>query len=90
METNEQRILRWFKDHATIVGVFENHDLGHHDLGSRVAMPFDIKNEPTLKVGISRAPDVNGFIGWRYILVAVCHDATATFHELNKTMKNTK
>jgi hypothetical protein len=72
-ETVAQTFDRWLADGMTWIGVFENHDLGHRDRGRRVALPYDAA-QPIPQVGVTRAPDHPSIgLGWRYILVAVCH-----------------
>jgi len=64
---------RWLSDGTSWIGVFENHDLGHPDIGRRVARVFDIGDLPLAKIGSTRAPDHDEIgLGWRYILVAAC------------------
>lgn len=84
---------RW-TERGDIICVFENHDLGHYDMGRRVAIPFApelaIQFNVTghLPTGVSmatQAPD-NATIGlgWRYLLVARCStvdDAMAVMDE---------
>ena len=73
-ETTEQRLARWFADGDTTVCVFENKDLGHRDLGRRIALPYSKADAEAMAIGTSRAPDSpHAGIGWRYILVGRAH-----------------
>lgn len=68
-------IDRWLADPDTWVGVFENADLGHRDIGLRCAFPFALSDGSFEKaeIGKTRAPDGRTIgLGWRYILVAKC------------------
>lgn len=67
---------RWLSDGQTAIGIFENKDLTHPDLGRRVAFPFAASMSDTLAVGKTFAPDnPETGLGWRYILVQIATDA---------------
>jgi hypothetical protein len=70
-ETNREKVTRWLSDGQTWVGVYQNQDLGHPDVGRKIAMPFDVSDWDKAKLG-SRAPDTRHLIGWRYFLIAKC------------------
>ena len=72
-ETTEQRLARWFADGDTVVCVFENKDLGHYDIGRRIALPYTKAIAESVAIGTSRAPDSDVGLGWRYILVGRAH-----------------
>ena len=75
-ESTKEKFERWLSDGTTFVGVFENHDLGHCDVGLRVAFPYDISQWDSAIVGQSRAPDTAQFgFGWRYVLIGKCKNA---------------
>jgi hypothetical protein len=40
-ESTDQTFTRWLSDGSTWIGVFENQDLGHPDVGRRIALPYD-------------------------------------------------
>jgi hypothetical protein len=73
-ETIEQTFTRWLSDNTTWIGVFENKDLGHIDVGRRIAVPYDISQFEAAQIGVARASDsaIIG-LGWRYVLVAKSH-----------------
>lgn len=74
MESCEERFARWFADGDTTACVFENKDLGHPQIGRRVAFPYTKANAEAMAIGTSRAPDSSLYgLGWRYILVARCN-----------------
>ena len=53
------------------IGVFENQDVSHHDLGRRIAFAFEAVQWDDAIVGASRGPDHKNIgPGWRYVLVA--------------------
>lgn len=77
-ETQRQQIERWLADGETWVGVFENHDLGSHNVGDRIAIPFDIKQIELAHVGRMHAPELArkfGHIPWQMVLVTKCKTA---------------
>ena len=88
--TREQQkalIDGWFSDPDTWVGIFENHDLGHPQVGLRCAFPFRISDGSLDKAEVNktRAPDGRTIgLGWRYLLVAKCKDADATLIALRR------
>jgi hypothetical protein len=66
------KMKEWVSDEDTWVGVFENHDLGHHAIGQRCVFPFALSDGSMDKaeVGKTRAPDGKTIgLGWRYILI---------------------
>lgn len=64
-------VQRWF-DRGDGVAVYENHDLGHPELGHRKFLSYGSADaqletdEPP-----ERLPDIGGAINWRYQLVGV-------------------
>ena len=68
----EARVRKCFEDPDTWVGVFENHDLGHSEIGRRIAFPFAMAQFEVGEIGKTRAPDTRKLLGWRYILIAKC------------------
>lgn len=54
------------------IGVFENHDMSHPELGRRFALLFDKNQFDSAVIGSTRAPDTKMGLGWRYLLVAKC------------------
>lgn len=75
--TMRSTLERWFSDPDTVVGIFENHDLGSVYCGQRIGFPYTREVAAKLEVGRSRAPDTTRVIGWRYILVAKCDSVEA-------------
>ena len=78
-ETAQETFARWFKDSDTVVGVFENRDLGHVDLGRRIAFPYRKGQGGALLDGVGKlqAPDSSQGLGWRYLLTEVAFTADA-------------
>ena len=69
METTQQTFERWLEDGRTWIGVFENHDLGHPDVGRKIALSFDNSQDDQATIGETRAPDHQQIgLGWRYVL----------------------
>ncbi len=68
-ETTTQTFTRWLSDGETWIGIFENHDLGHPDIGRRIALSFELSVIDMAEVGKQRAPDSKLGMGWRYILI---------------------
>jgi len=61
---------RWL-DRGDLVGVFENHDLGHVDVGRLVFVPLTPSESVDALAGRMHAPDTAGIgMGWRYVCVA--------------------
>lgn len=59
-------------DGDTWLGVFENHDLSHSDIGRRCIFPFSLSDGSWDKAEIdkTRAPDGRFIgLGWRYLLI---------------------
>ena len=78
-------ITRWFAgaNDGDWVGVFENADLGHRDLGARVGFMFDADQWRRARIGQSTAPDRPSYgLGWRYVLVAKCMTPVEAIAEL--------
>lgn len=73
-ETAREAVTRWLAEPDTWVGVFENHDLGHPNVGHCFAIPFRLSDGSfeQAEIGKTRAPDTSLYIGWRYILIAKC------------------
>lgn len=71
-------IRRWFNnaDPGDWLGVFENHDLGHPDIGRKVGFMFPVEQWGQVELGRTQAPDnaATG-LGWRYLLVSMCKTA---------------
>lgn len=79
----EKTFQRWLEDGKSWIGIFENHDLGHHDLGRRVAFQYDESQWDKAERNSCRAPDHNAIgLGWRYELVAKCRTADAALKEM--------
>ena len=77
-DNHDEVIDRWFAnaDPGDWVGVFENHDLGHYDIGRRFAAPYDADQWDRAVVGKTNGPDNQETgLGWRYLLVAKCRTA---------------
>jgi hypothetical protein len=71
-------IDRWFEnaDPGDWVGVFENNDLGHRDLGTKMGLLYDQSEWDKAVVGKTIGPDTAEFgLGWRYILIAKSESA---------------
>ena len=79
--TDEERRLntamfeKWLADGETWIGIFENHDLGHYDIGRRIAMSFDDSLWDKAELKKTRSPDHKAIgFGWRYLLICRTHD----------------
>lgn len=87
-ETTRATFERWLSDGSTWIGVFENKDLSHPEVGRRIAVPYDDSLLDQVRVGATRGPDgwdtrgVSHGPGWRYILVAVERTADAALRAL--------
>lgn len=69
-ETTAQTFERWLSDGDTFIGVFQNQDLGHYDIGRKIAMPFPKAQWDVAKLDETKAPDHKSIgLGWRYLLV---------------------
>lgn len=79
MSTAEETLTKWFTDPdpGDWVGIFENQDLGHPDLGMRIAGLYGADQWDLAEVGKTTGPDGIHGLGWRYILAA----KTRTFDE---------
>jgi len=85
-DATRETFSRWLADGSTWIGVFHNHDLGHRDVGRRIAIPFDTATEVPLH---STAPDhltrKTGLgPGWRYLLVAKADTVDAAIDALKE------
>jgi hypothetical protein len=88
-ETPAETFARWLADGETWIGCFENHDLGHYDVGRRVCLPFDAAKVEYAAVGATRAPDHAAIgLGWRYVLRAKAHTVDEALAFLNHTEAN--
>ena len=70
--------LKWLHDGDTWLGVFENQDLGHPEIGRRCIFPFPLSDGSwdAAKEGETRAPDGKHIgMGWRYTLMLKTKDA---------------
>jgi hypothetical protein len=68
----EKFFLAWL-ERGDAIGCFENHDLGHPQLGQLLFLPLTPSEQanPLFALGM-RAPDTNAAgMGWRYLLVRV-------------------
>lgn len=86
LENNIEDVIDgWFEkgDPGDWVGVFENHDLGHRDLGRKIAFVFGAEQRANAELGKTRAPDTPVGLGWRYLLVAIAE----TPQEAKEAMK---
>jgi hypothetical protein len=86
-ETSRDTFARWLADGSSWIGIFENHDLGHFDLGRRIALPYDMElfDRAELKM---RAPDHKSIgLGWRYLLVAKCQTVTSALAQMTTDAK---
>jgi hypothetical protein len=73
----EAKIHGWLDtpaDPGDWVGVFENQDLGHRDLGRRIGLLYGADQWDIAEVGRTTAPDSPIGMGWRFILVAKVRD----------------
>ena len=74
----DEVIDRWFRDadSGDWVGVFENHDLGHYDIGRRFGAVYGAEQWDAAVIGRTNGPDnAETGLGWRYLLVAKCRTA---------------
>lgn len=81
-ETVLEKMRRWVADATTIIGVFENQDLGHPEGGKRIALPFATSQAAALVVNKTQAPDGRYGLGWRYVLVAATIDPLLAYAAL--------
>jgi hypothetical protein len=58
------------------VGVFENADLGHPEVGRLVFAPVTPDEEKKVRIGQTSLPDGPYGMGWRYLLQAVSKSLT--------------
>ena len=68
-----KKIEGWLAE-GWVVAAFQNVDLGHRDRGECIYLPFGREDVGRLEVGKTKAPDTDGRMGWRYILVEVVTD----------------
>lgn len=83
----------WLKDGDTWLGVFENHDLGHPDMGRRCIFPFSLSDGSweAAKEGETRAPDGKSIgMGWRYLLIIKTKDPVEAVNSLLRKEKPNK
>jgi hypothetical protein len=81
----------WLKDGDTWLGVFENHDFGHPDMGRKAIFPFPLSDVSweVAKEGETRAPDGKSIgFGWRYILILKTKDAKQAVRALIGEVEN--
>jgi hypothetical protein len=71
-----EAFTRWL-GRGDAVGVFENVDLGHYDMGRLVFIPLDAEGQGRVTVGKTQAPDGAHGFGWRYRLKAVARSLDA-------------
>lgn len=71
----EAKFKNWL-ERGDGVGVFENSDLGHADMGNLVFTPVTPAEEKTVRVGQTALPDGSYGMGWRYLLRAVSKSLT--------------
>ncbi len=89
--SNLETFTRWLSDGKTTIGVFENHDLGHHANGQRCAFPFDTAEFESAVIGKTKAPDGRLIgLGWRYVLVGKFQDAAAADNAMADQTKVTQ
>lgn len=89
-DENKKTIERWFSDGDTWVGVFENKDLSHPDIGRRCAVPYDISSWSAAVVGQTRASEFirrMGMIPWQYILVEKCKTVDEVINSLKEEVR---
>jgi hypothetical protein len=69
-----ETFTRWLADGRTWIGIFHNHDLGHPDVGRRIAIPFHVFYSAAAPLQSSAPDDLTRKSGlgpgWRYLLVA--------------------
>jgi hypothetical protein len=90
-EQQQLKLEGWLADGDTWIGVFENHDLGHPQVGTRCAFPFSLSDGSFEmgRIGETRAPDGQFIgLGWRYILVAKCKEAGPALFELRHNVQD--
>ena len=69
---DKEKIAQWLQGH-TAVGVFQNKDLGHPQVGRKVAIPYDYDDLQEAEIGKTTCHDTAELgLGWRYILIAKC------------------
>lgn len=78
----EERFKHHLKDGRTWIGIYENKSLDSKNIGHRVGMFFDIDQWDKAKIG-DRAPDVDGFLGWKYTLVHKARTAEDALNHMN-------
>ena len=67
-EHAEARFKHHLADGETWIAIYENKALDSANAGHRIALFFDTKQWGAAELG-SRAPDMPGLVGWKYLLV---------------------
>jgi hypothetical protein len=89
LESPAQTFTRWLRDGQTWIACFENHDLGHRDVGRRITVPYDVTQYDLAVIGKSTAPDHRTIgLGWRYILKAKARTAGEALAFLESSTRN--
>jgi len=87
-ETTRETFARWLADGETWIGIFENQDLGHYDIGRRVARPYDVSTWDKAIVGLSGCADHATIgLGWRYVLKLKTKDLDAALAALAENVE---
>lgn len=82
-ETTRETFTRWLKDGTTWIGIFENQDLSHYDLGRRVARPYDDSVFDKATINLSGCADHASIgLGWRYVLKVKTRDVDEALGQL--------
>ena len=81
----DTKIRTWIADgdEGDWIGVFENHDLGHPEVGRRAAALFGSEDWHKATVGRTNMPASPLDVGWRYILVLKTRDPQAAIDAMN-------
>ena len=72
-ETVREKFTRLVDD-GDLIGIYENHDLGHPDVGRRIAFVYNGPVIAFAKIGTTKCHDGEHGLGWRYILITVTGD----------------
>ena len=65
-----EKAEEWLADGETFIGVFENKDLGHPELGHRIMLPYEDALFEAAILGKTTPPDMPYIgLGWRYLMV---------------------
>lgn len=79
------KLQQWLADGESWIGGFENHDLGHPEIGRRVLFVFDDSQWEDAKLGSTRSPDHAEIgLGWRYVLGLKTRDAEEAHRWLSR------